>query len=133
MIIYKELLDKVSAQAKESHRLRMNYNFQQQSLDDNHGFLNTVALGTVVLIHNHPTKDETFVILRRKIRMTTHNDDGTVIESVILCPEEGFLGVDFPKNILHNLEALEPDSVIFKCKEGPFVPHEGEGVLRLQR
>ena len=33
MVIDKELLDSVSKQAKESHRLRMNYNFHQ-SLDE---------------------------------------------------------------------------------------------------
>lgn len=51
------LLDKVSAEAKESPRLRMNYNFHQ-SLDDKcHGFLNAVEPGTKVEIHHHPTKD----------------------------------------------------------------------------
>lgn len=29
--------------------------------------------------------------------------------------------------------SLESGSVIFECKEGPFVPHEVEGVMRLQR
>jgi hypothetical protein len=27
------------------------------------------------------------------------------------------------------LNAIEPGSVIFECKEGPYVPHEIEGVL----
>ena len=64
MIIDKDLLDKVSEQAKVSPRLRMNYNFHQ-SLDDKcHRFLNAVEPGTEVPIHKHPTKDETFVILR---------------------------------------------------------------------
>ena len=63
MIIDSQLLDKVTAQAKASPRLRMNYNFHQ-SLDEKcHQFLNAVELGTEVPIHKHPTKDETFVIL----------------------------------------------------------------------
>ena len=132
MIIDTELLDKVSAQAKESPRLRMNYNFHQ-SLDEKcHRFLNAVEPGTEVPIHKHPTKDETFVILRGKVRVTTHNDDGTVLESVVLCPEEGLYGVDIPKGVWHNVECLEPGSVFFECKEGPFVPHEEEGVLQQQ-
>jgi cupin fold WbuC family metalloprotein len=85
-IIDKNLLDGVSAQAKASPRLRMNYNFHQ-SLDDKcHRFLNAVEPGTEVPIHRHPTKDESFVLLRGKVRVTTHNDDGAVVESVILCP-----------------------------------------------
>lgn len=84
MVIDRELLDKVSGQAKTSPRLRMNYNFHQ-SLDDKcHRFLNAVEPGTVVPIHRHPTKDESFVILRGKVRVTTHNDDGSIIEDVVL-------------------------------------------------
>ena len=50
--------------------------------------------------------------------------DGSVIESVVLCAENGIYGVDIPKNVWHKLESLEPGSVIFECKEGPFVPHD---------
>ena len=130
-IIDSTLLDEVSAQAKASPRLRMNYNFHL-SLDDKcHRFLNAVEPGTVVPIHKHPTKDESFVILRGKVRVTTHNDDGSVIKEVVLSQESGSYGVDIPKNVWHRLESLEPESVIFECKEGPFVEHEVEGILRL--
>ena len=50
-------------------------------------------------IHKHPTKDETFVILRGKVRVTTHRDDGTIIEDVVLCAEEGRYGVNIPKGV----------------------------------
>lgn len=67
MVIDKDLLDKVSAQAKASPRLRMNYNFHQ-SLDDKcHRMLNAVKPGTDIPIHRHPTKDESFVVLRGKV------------------------------------------------------------------
>ena len=131
MIINKNLLDQVSEQAKASPRLRMNYNFHQSLEDKCHRFLNAVEPGTVVPIHKHPTKDESFVILRGKVRVTTHNDDGSVIEDVVLSQESGNYGVDIPKNVWHKLESLEPGSVIFECKEGPFVPHEEEGILEV--
>ena len=132
-IIDEKLLNDVSAQAKESPRLRMNYNFHQ-SLDDKcHRFLNAVEPGTKVEIHRHPTKDESFVLLRGKVRVNTYNDDGTVIESVVLCPEEGLYGINIPKNVWHKLESLEENSVIFECKEGPFIPHEEEGILTINR
>ena len=106
MIIDKDLLDKVSEQAKASPRLRMNYNFHQ-SLDELcHRFLNAV-----------------------KVRVTTHRDDGSIIEDVVLCAEEGRYGVNIPKGVWHTIEALEPNSVIFECKEGPFVEHEVDGIL----
>ena len=131
MIIDKTLLDTVTAQAKSSPRLRMNYNFHQ-SLDDKcHRMLNAVEPGTDIPIHRHPTKDESFVLLRGKVRSTTYNDDGTILESVVLSQENGVYGVDIPKGVWHKLESLEPGSVIFERKEGPFVPHEVEGILEV--
>lgn len=130
--INKELLDSVSEKAKVSPRLRMNYNFHQ-SLDEKcHRFLNAVEPGTEVPIHKHPTKDETFVILRGKVKVTTHSDDGAVIDSVLLCPDNGQYGVNIPKGVWHTLESLEAGSVIFECKEGPFVEHEVDGILELK-
>ena len=132
MIIDKQKLDNLTEKAKSSSRLRMNYNFHQ-SLDDKcHRMLNAVEPGTEVPIHKHPTKDESFVILRGKVRSTTYNDDGSVIESVVLCAEDGVFGVDIPKGVWHKLESLESGSVIFECKEGPFVPHEEEGILEVK-
>lgn len=72
-IIDYNLLDEVSAQAKASPRLRMNFNFHQ-SLDEKcHRLLNAVEPGTKVEIHRHPTKDESFVLLRGRVRVNTYN------------------------------------------------------------
>ena len=131
MIIDKNLLDQVSEQAKESSRLRMNYNFHQSLEDKCHRMLNALEPRTVVPVHRHPTKDESFVILRGKVRVTTH-DDGSIIEDVVLSQESGNYGVDIPKNVWHKLESLESGSVIFECKEGPFVEHEEEGILTVK-
>lgn len=129
-VIDKKLLDEVSAQAKASPRQRMNLNFHQ-SLDEKcHRFLNAIEPDSVVPIHHHPTKEETFILLRGKVRVTTYNDDGTVIESIVLDPTEGRYGVNIGKNLWHTIEALE-SSVIFECKEGPFVPHEVDGILKV--
>lgn len=65
------------------------------------------------------------------MRSTTYNDDGSVIESVVLSQEDGVYGVDIPKGAWHKLESLESGSVVFECKEGPFVVHEEEGILEM--
>ena len=128
-IIDEELLNEVSSEAKVSPRLRINYNFHQSLEDKCHRFLNAVEPGTVVPIHRHPTKDESFVILRGKVRVTTHNDDGSIIEDVVLSQESGNYGVDISKGVWHMVEALELGSVVFECKAGLFVPHEVEEIL----
>ena len=130
-VIDNDLIDSVVAKAKESPRLRMNYNFHE-SLDDKcHRLLNALEPGTVVPVHRHPTKDESFVILRGKIRVNTYNDAGEVTESVVLSPADGKYGVDIAKNVWHGVECLESGSVIFEVKEGPFVPHDKDGILEI--
>ena len=129
-IIDKQLLDDVQEQAKESPRLRMNYNFHQ-SLDDKcHRFLNALEPGTVVPIHHHPTKDETFIILRGRVEVSTYNDDGAISDSIVLSPEDGRYGVNIPKNVWHTLHCIE-SATLFEVKEGPFIPHEQDGILEI--
>lgn len=130
-IIDQQLINEVVAQAKKSPRLRMNYNFHQ-SLDDKcHRFLNALEMGTQVAVHHHVTKDESFILLQGKVKINIYNDAGEITESVVLCKEEGRIGVDIPKNTWHNVECLEPGSVIFEVKEGPFVEHEIDGILKV--
>ncbi|MBO4674226.1 MAG: WbuC family cupin fold metalloprotein [Bacteroidaceae bacterium] len=130
-IIDENLISGVVDAAKQSPRLRMNYNFHQ-SLDDKcHRFLNALEPGTVIPVHHHPTKDETFVILKGRVRVSTYNDDGEVIESCVISHKDGKYGVDIPKNVWHGLECLEP-SVLLECKEGPFVEHEVDGILEIK-
>ena len=86
----------------------------------------------MVPIHRNPTKDESFVVLMGKVRSTTYNDDGSGLESVVLCAAEGRYGVDIPKGVWHKLESLESGSVVFECKEGTFVEHEVEGVMAVK-
>ena len=63
----------------------------------------------------------------------TVNGDGTIIEDVILCAEEGRYGVNIMKGVWHTIEAMESNSVIFECKQGPFVEHEVDGILNVDK
>ena len=122
----------LAEEAKKSPRLRKNYNFHQ-SLDDKcHRFLNALEPGTFIPVQHHPDKAETFVVLRGKVKVSTYNDDGEVLESYILSHEEGRYGVDIPENVWHGLECLEP-AVLLECKAGPFVEHEVDGILEINK
>ncbi|MCR4602528.1 MAG: WbuC family cupin fold metalloprotein [Prevotella sp.] len=131
-IIDDSLLSRVSEQARQSPRLRMNYNFHQ-SLDDKcHRFLNALEPGTKIPVHHHPTKAETFVILKGKVRVSIYNDDGEMIDSCVISQQDGNYGVDIASNVWHGLECLEP-SVLLECKEGPFVEHDVDGILEIKK
>ena len=82
-VINDQLIQEVIEQAKRSPRLRMNYNFHQ-SLDDKcHRFLNALEVGTQVPIHHHVTKDETFILLKGKVRVNIYDDNADVVDSVV--------------------------------------------------
>ena len=131
-IIDDQLINGVVEQAKKSPRLRMNYNFHQSLQDKCHRFLNALEPGTQIPIHHHPTKAETVVILKGKVKVTTYNDEGEILESCVLSQASGIYGVDIPANVWHDVECLEP-SVLMECKEGPFVEHEADGILDIKK
>ena len=130
-IIDESLLTQLADEAKKSPRLRKNYNFHQSLEDKCHRFLNALEPGTEIPVHHHPTKDETFVILKGKVRVATYNDDGELRETCVISQESGIYGVDIPKNVWHGVECLEP-SILLECKEGPFVEHEVDGILKIK-
>ena len=68
--------------------------------------------------------------MRGKVRVLTYNDDGTIIDDIILSQESGNYGVNIPKNVWHTIQCIE-SAVLFECKEGPFVPHEVEEITRI--
>lgn len=123
------LLENLAEEAKKSPRLRMNYNFHQSLQDKCHRFLNALEPGTCIPIHHHPTKAETFVVLKGRVRVSTYNDAGEVLEAFVLSHEDGLYGVDIPENVWHGVECLEP-AVLLECKAGPFVEHEIDGILK---
>ena len=123
-VIDKNLMDGITEQAKELPRWRMNFNFHAGMEDLCHRMLNALEPGTVIPIHRHATKDKSIVLLRGKIRVNIHNDQGEVKESVVLCHEDGNWGVDIPRQEWHSVESLESGSVVFEVKEGPYMPED---------
>lgn len=133
IIVDSSMLDELTKRARSAPRLRMNLNFHQSLEEKCHRFLNAIEPGSRPPVHHHPTKDESFIVIRGRIKVLTYNDDGSLLEEVVLDSREGRYGVDIPKGVWHTLESLESGSVIFECKEGPFLLHEEEGILEVKR
>lgn len=64
MKIDKNLLDKVSTNAAESPRLRMNFNFHEGPDSKAQRLLNALEPGTILPIHRHTHTAETYILLR---------------------------------------------------------------------
>jgi cupin fold WbuC family metalloprotein len=121
MIIDNKLLDEVSAKAKSSPRLRMNYNFHESLDSKAQRLLNALEPGTILPIHRHQHTAETYVLLRGKIEVQFYDETGAQTESFKLDPLEGNYGVQIPQDQWHTLVVVEP-SVIFEVKDGPYTP-----------
>ena len=128
MIINDILLNKVAEEAKESRRLRMNFNIHE-SLDSKvQRLLNVLLPGTVLPIHRHRHTAETYILLKGKMFVVFYDDLGGQIERFLLDPTIGNFGVNIPKEQWHGIEVVEP-STIFEVKEGPYKPLEPEDIL----
>ena len=78
------LLDKLTAQAKESPRLRMNLDMRNSSADTSQRMLNAIEPGSVVPIHRHRKTSETVVVLRGRVVEEYYDDAGVLVESFVL-------------------------------------------------
>ena len=123
------LLDIVSKQAKESQRLRMNFNLHERLDSPVQRLLNAMEPGTVLPVHRHRHTDETYIVLRGAIKLMIYNDNKTNIENHILDPCEGNYGFNIPAGTFHNVEVLDKGTVIFEVKEGPYTPTGPEDIL----
>lgn len=130
MVITEELLDKVSTLAKKSSRLRMNYNLHEHMDDKTHLFLNAMEPGTIVPIHRHQNSAETFMLVRGKMRVVLYDDDKNIMEDAILSTDNGNYGIHIPIGVWHWVEILEPNTVTFEVKEGPYVPLLDEDIMK---
>lgn len=129
-IIDKSLLDTVTSGAKESNRLRMNYNFHDSLDAPCQRLLNALEPETIVPIHRHQHTSETYILLRGKLRMMFYNDQKEVIEETILSPDSANYGIHIPAGVWHAMEVLASGTVIFETKDGPYMPIQECDILK---
>ena len=130
MIITEQLLNQISLQAKDSPRLRMNYNLHESLDDATHRFFNAMEPGTIVPIHRHRDTAETFMLVRGKMRVVFYDDYKNIIEDNVLSTDNGNYGVHIPVGVWHWVEILEPNTVTFEVKEGPYNPLEEIDIMQ---
>lgn len=117
--IDKTLLDDLFERAKESDRLRMNYDLRTSVSDNSQRMLNALLPGTVVPIHRHPISNENVILLCGKLVEVIYNSDGKEIDRLILDSSNGNFGCVVPAGAWHTVEVLEP-SVIYEAKDGKY-------------
>jgi cupin fold WbuC family metalloprotein len=129
MQIDQALLDSLSAQAKASPRLRMNFDLRNNPDDHSQRMLNALEPGTVMPIHRHCDTSETVVVLRGKVKWLYYNDKGELTDTILVEASGDICGLNVPMGQWHSLECLEPGSVILECKDGTWKALGEEDIL----
>lgn len=123
-IVTTDLLRRVSEQAAASPRLRKNHNLHPRDDSRCHRLLNAIEPGSYIRPHRHldPEKDEAFILMSGRLGIVTFSDDGAVTGKVVLSHGEGVLAADIPAGVFHTALSLEPGTVFYEAKAGPYLP-----------
>ena len=124
MVIDQNTLDSLTAAAKVSPRLRMNYDLRNSAEDGSQRMLNAIEPGTVMPIHRHRHSNETVVCIRGHFEEYLYDSSGALLETVDMVPGGNVLNV--PAMQWHSLRSLESGTVLLECKDGRWEPL-GEG------
>ena len=147
MVINDSLMDGLLEQAKESPRLRMNYDLRTTPEDHFQRMLNALLPGTVLPIHRHTKTTETLVVLRGRMEEVFYEEGTEALmdgdsrcvdvchkrvlrekERVLLSANGPVQGLSIPVGQWHTVNVLEP-TVILECKDGKYEPLGKEDVI----
>ena len=130
MIIDKDVLDNLTAQAQASPRLRMNMDLRNSASDGSQRMLNALEPGTPLPIHRHMKSSETVVCLRGHLREVFYSEAGEVTEVIDLAPGSDCVALNIPIGQWHTVEVLESGTVILECKDGAYEPQREDDVMK---
>jgi cupin fold WbuC family metalloprotein len=119
-----QLIGELSSKARQAARKRINYNFHKIPSDTLQRMLNAMQPGTYLQPHKHekPDKREVFIALTGKFVVIQFREDGSIAEHMILDPEQREMAAEIAERTYHTIICLEPDSVIYELKDGPYDP-----------
>ena len=132
-----ELLDSLTAQAKASPRLRMNFDLRNSEADTSQRMLNAIEPGSEVPVHRHQKTSEVVVMLRCRAVQYLYDEQGRETDAVLLAAGaldgDGVPGavprMTISKGQWHELVALESGTVIFEAKDGPYEQITAKDIL----
>lgn len=131
MKISQAILDKLTAKAKASPRLRMNLDLRNSEEDTSQRMLNAIEPESVVPIHRHRKSSETVVCLRGRVVEEYYDEERICTERIELSPNGSVVALNIPAGQWHTLRSLESGSVILEVKDGKFAPLEDVDILTI--
>lgn len=129
MKITEETLDRLTAQAKASPRLRMNLDLRDSPEDASQRMLNALEPGTLMPVHRHRDTSETIVCVRGHFEEYLYDDNGVLTETIDMRP--GGIVLNIPPCQWHSLKSLESGTVLLEVKRGAYEPLRQEDILNV--
>jgi cupin fold WbuC family metalloprotein len=118
------LIEQKAADALRNERHREIHMFHADGRDPVQRMLNAIQPSSYGRPHRHsnPPKSETLLWLKGSLGFVSFSEDGVFQDTdlILLGPQTGTIGVDCRAGIWHTFFALEPDTVVFEVKAGPF-------------
>jgi cupin fold WbuC family metalloprotein len=111
-----------SGKAQNSERKRLNYNFHTDDDDTLQRLINAIEPYSYIQPHKHenPDKREVFFILKGKMLVVEFDDEGNILDHIVLDAEKGNYAVEIPEKTWHTIISLESASVAYEFKDGPY-------------
>ena len=132
MKITQAILDKLTAEAKASPRLRMNLDLRNSAEDQSQRMLNAIEPGSPLPIHRHQKTSETVVCLRGRLVEEYYDElERICTDSIELSPNGPVVALDIPAGQWHTVRALESGTVILEMKNGEYEPITAVDILSL--
>ena len=118
------LIDQVLAASRASERHRMILPFHKLHSDTLHRMFNAMQPQTFIQPHRHanPPKAEAILVLRGAVCFVTFDSMGVVDQMFDVTAGSDVFGVDIVPGVFHTFLILEPDTIIYEVKPGPYSP-----------
>lgn len=122
--INQALISQKAQDARASNRQREIHVLHTGDEDTLQRMLNAIQPGSYVTPHRHVAipKAEAVVVLQGSLGFVRFADDGSYREEdfIHIDPKRGVPGIDYRAGVWHTFFSLEPDTVIFEVKPGPY-------------
>lgn len=119
-----DMLDDLVVKAKQSPRLRANFNIHKELDDPVQRLFIAMEPSSYVRPHRHPEREkwEFFMLVRGKIAVLLFDHQGKVLRREELTPDGPVHGFEVSPDTWHCVVALESGTVFFEVKQGPYTP-----------
>ena len=120
----RDLLEGAIEASQSSPRRRVIQPFHRSESATLQRMFNALQPDSYIPPHRHlePPKAESWIVLRGALAFFTFDEQGAISECLEIRAGGEIFGVDLEPGVYHTFFALEPDTVVYEAKDGPYSP-----------